>query len=600
MIEALFTINHLVNIRGLRIRVKVFGNEPLDLVRTDYGRRLVFCQHPIRSNTSRYSVGGQVRTSLVDKQGAEISARRTARALVAVAAAIVLQGGELEHAFASKRHGGASGFLPEGHVDQRTLPGTPVEKIADWGRWLFSAEFTREDGVGSNLSGDPAGTVRFARIPRMDLPGFAMHPFRTTGPNSQSCVACHSIPFTGGGGRLADMEIRDSLRTGDPFKYVHRNPVHLFGSGALQLLAEQITQELKALHENAARKAASTGQPVTVELTTSNGVNYGKLTVDPAGSLDTKAVVGIDPDLIVRPYTWKGGFVTFLRPLVSLGTELEMGMQPAEFFGDAFDFDGDGVTNEMSVGDITAMTVYIASLPRPVTELELSDHLGGKYTLSQAERSSIVRGKELFNRVGCAECHTPAMKVKSALFKEPSSLPEHRFPMLPTGQDPVSVGLDHNNPVVINLALNPQIGLTKNDAACRERGGWWNRDHGKNALCFLQYEYESDGSIVVSLYGDLKRHDMGPALAENIDEAGTGATVWKTRELWGVGNTGPWLHDGRATTLEEAIFWHGGEAQVSRDRYAGLSERDRQDIVRFLKNLVLFKPGQDKPGSARD
>ena len=102
---------------------------------------------------------------------------------------------------------------------------------------------------------------------------------------------------------------------------------------------------------------------------------------------------------------------------------------------------------------------------------------------------------------------------------------------------------------------------------------------------------DSDGSggAFVRLFGDLKRHDMGPGLAESIDEVGTGASVWRTRELWGVGSSGPWLHDGRANSLKEAILFHGGEAQESRDRFAALRRSEQNHVTKFLQNLVLFK-----------
>jgi CxxC motif-containing protein (DUF1111 family) len=96
------------------------------------------------------------------------------------------------------------------------------------------------------------------------------------------------------------------------------------------------------------------------------------------------------------------------------------------------------------------------------------------------------------------------------------------------------------------------------------------------------------GSAIVRLYGDLKRHEMGPRLAEQIDEVGTGASVWITENLWGVGTTAPYLHDGRATTLSEAILEHGGEAQASRDKFAALSASQKNDVVTFLNNLVDF------------
>ncbi|HVR73985.1 MAG TPA: di-heme oxidoredictase family protein, partial [Planctomycetota bacterium] len=77
--------------------------------------------------------------------------------------------------------------------------------------------------------------------------------------------------------------------------------------------------------------------------------------------------------------------------------------------------------------------------------------------------------------------------------------------------------------------------------------------------------------------------------------------VFLTPELWGVGNSGPWLHDGRAGTLEEAISLHGvasppppgdpgrSEAQDSRDLFEAFSAGDKVDLVTFLRSLILFE-----------
>ena len=92
---------------------------------------------------------------------------------------------------------------------------------------------------------------------------------------------------------------------------------------------------------------------------------------------------------------------------------------------------------------------------------------------------------------------------------------------------------------------------------------------------------------MVRRYSDFRRHEMGQELADPVDAYGIGASVWPTRGLAGVGSTGPWLHDGRATTLDEAILAHGGEAAASRDRYAALSDVGRAQVVSFLANLVI-------------
>jgi CxxC motif-containing protein (DUF1111 family) len=90
---------------------------------------------------------------------------------------------------------------------------------------------------------------------------------------------------------------------------------------------------------------------------------------------------------------------------------------------------------------------------------------------------------------------------------------------------------------------------------------------------------------------DLLLHDMGDGLADNRPEGGADGRDWRTAPLWGVGLTQTvsghtfFLHDGRARNVEEAILWHGGEAQASRDGYAALSEADRAALIRFVESL---------------
>jgi CxxC motif-containing protein (DUF1111 family) len=87
---------------------------------------------------------------------------------------------------------------------------------------------------------------------------------------------------------------------------------------------------------------------------------------------------------------------------------------------------------------------------------------------------------------------------------------------------------------------------------------------------------------------------MGGELAEPIDEVGSGAQTFMTAELWGVGSTPPYLHDGRATTLTEAIVAHAGEARSARDAFVAQSPTDQDNVIAFLNSLVLFKvPGTE-------
>ncbi|WP_298500751.1 di-heme oxidoredictase family protein [uncultured Maritimibacter sp.] len=92
-------------------------------------------------------------------------------------------------------------------------------------------------------------------------------------------------------------------------------------------------------------------------------------------------------------------------------------------------------------------------------------------------------------------------------------------------------------------------------------------------------------------YTDMLLHDMGEGLADHRPEGRATGTEWRTAPLWGIGLTklvsghDTYLHDGRARTLEEAILWHGGEAQGARDSYADMPAADRAALVTFLESL---------------
>jgi cysteine-rich repeat protein len=87
------------------------------------------------------------------------------------------------------------------------------------------------------------------------------------------------------------------------------------------------------------------------------------------------------------------------------------------------------------------------------------------------------------------------------------------------------------------------------------------------------------------IYSDLLLHDMGPALDDGVAEGGARGAEWRTPPLWGLRYSAPYLHDGRAATIEEAIGLHGGEAQGSRTLFLALPPADRTELLRFLESL---------------
>lgn len=101
---------------------------------------------------------------------------------------------------------------------------------------------------------------------------------------------------------------------------------------------------------------------------------------------------------------------------------------------------------------------------------------------------------------------------------------------------------------------------------------------------------EQSGQVIWP-YSDLLLHDMGDGLADHRPEAQASGTEWRTPPLWGIGRAqqidprARFLHDGRATTILEAILWHGGEAEPARTKVTKLPPSERSKLLAFLNSL---------------
>ena len=117
------------------------------------------------------------------------------------------------------------------------------------------------------------------------------------------------------------------------------------------------------------------------------------------------------------------------------------------------------------------------------------------------------------------------------------------------------------------------------------------------AACHVRRYETGDHSIdalagqTIYPYTDLLLHDMGEGLSDGRADGLATASEWKTPALWGLGLTrtvnrsAGFLHDGRARSIEEAILWHGGEAQGARDEFMALSAENRDLVLVFLKSM---------------
>ncbi len=426
---------------------------------------------------------------------------------------------------------------------EAALDADPAALIAR-GAALFSARFTDAEGAGR-----PMATQADIPTPRR-RPAAQAHQ-RLSGPDASACADCHHQPIIGGAGGFATNAFTaEGARNAefdilDPQFSSERGTTHLFGAGLIELLAREMTSDLRAQRAQAAAQARATGAPVTVALTT-KGVRFGALTALPDGTLDHRALEGIDPDLMVRPFGQKG-VVGTLRRFTVTALNAHHGMQAAERFGarwtGAEDFDADGVADELEAGDVSALVAFQASLPPPLAA-----------TPDDAQWAALAaRGAAAFETLGCAACHIPALPLDSLVFTDPS-------PMEGAG---TLRAADVAAPIALDLAALDWAARLPRDA---------------------------EGRALVPLYGDLKRHAMVDAQVsgfggELLSQGFVERDVFLTAELWGAGDTAPYGHRGDMTTLDAAIRAHGGAGRSARDAWIAADEAARASVIAFLKAL---------------
>jgi CxxC motif-containing protein (DUF1111 family) len=89
----------------------------------------------------------------------------------------------------------------------------------------------------------------------------------------------------------------------------------------------------------------------------------------------------------------------------------------------------------------------------------------------------------------------------------------------------------------------------------------------------------------VPLYSNLLLHNVMPTGFRGMAEPGAGVGYYRTPPLWGIGDTAPYMHDGRAEDLDAAILAHDGEAAGVRSNYEALTPAAQQALILFLEDL---------------
>jgi hypothetical protein len=413
------------------------------------------------------------------------------------------------------------------------------------GRQIFQRKFTRAQGQGPNV-GDGHGDINTVLAIGAGL--------------VDSCAGCHGRP-RGSAGFGGDVATRPDSR----------DAPHLFGLGLKEMLADEITADLRDIRQDAIKDSRRSGRSVTKRLF-SKGISYGWITADRDGSVDTRRVEGVDPDLRVRPFFLHGGTIS-IREFAVGAFQAEMGLQAVDpellvasrggkfitpsgmvldgrldrieappVASEREDADGDGVRNEIPVSLIDFMEFYLLNYFKAGT---------GEQTLATSH------GRYLLEKIGCTTCHIPDLQIER----------DRRVADLETVFDPARG--------IFNRLFATAIPLFK---AIDDRSGYPTLKRPLGAPF-----------LVKNIFTDFKRHDLGPTFHErNYD--GTMRTQFLTTALWGVGSTAPYGHDGRSINLKEVILRHGGEAQEARRAFARLSIPDQDTVIEFLNSLIIFPP----------
>lgn len=442
--------------------------------------------------------------------------------------------------------GAGRGDMATQHSSMFIIKRDPFRSIRR-GRQLFQRKFLRSQGAGP-IADD------------LVLGGNIELSLRIGAGLADSCASCHGRP-RGSAGFGGDVVTRPESR----------DAPHLFGLGLKEMLADEMTTDLRAIRASAAAAAQQSGQNVTRALK-AKGIDFGQISARPNGTFDVSQVEGVDTDLRVKPFFAHGGTMS-IREFVVGAFNDEMGLQavdpdlvaanagarietPSGMILDgskdpisrplannaSHDEDGDGISNELPASIVDHMEFYL-----------LNYFKAGTYAQSQ----STEKGLQQMRTIGCAECHVPDLKINR----------DRRVADVETVYDPARGNFNG-----LFATATPLFTFVPDSS-------------GHPALRRPNF-----GSFLVrNIFTDFKRHDLGPNFHErNYD--GSYQKMFLTTPLWGVGSTGPYGHDGRSINLRDVILRHGGEAQLARDRFAALNWNRQQEIIEFLNSLILFPP----------
>ena len=385
------------------------------------------------------------------------------------------------------------------------------------GRQLFQRKFTdcagqsgrrTNDGIGnpSFIGGDPSITAGFA----------------------DSCAACHGRP-RGSAGHGGDVVTRPDSR----------DAPHLFGLGLQEQLADEMTTALRAIRAEAINQAV-TNEARGDAAAVAKGVNFGSITANPDSTVNTSAVVGVDPDLRVRPF-FAQGLTISIREFAIGAFNAEMGL---EGFDNDLILAAGGADVADAVGHV-AERQHRQDRDRARRRLHRRRRSGrgGRRDPARASptswsstccttsrrgrrsrrpnSSAVTMGRATFTSIGCTTCHRPTFTIASdrRVADLETNFSDFNPAMPMTSGNPFNRMFAVATAFVTETADVPDLPTLK--------------------------RHSNHSFVVRNIFTDFKRHDLGLNFHERNYE-GTLSTLFITEPLWGVGTTAPYGHDGRS------------------------------------------------------
>lgn len=420
-----------------------------------------------------------------------------------------------------------SGACTAGLTFAETREPAADEILSDHGAYLFRHVYRVSEGLGNQ--GTRQGPAYRPNFNKVHLGPFG-------GPDSQSCVSCHNVGGVHGGGTFDDNIFQGGDGV-DERQALQRNPPAVRGLGAREAIGRELTAKLLARFGEMTESGELCVPNYEAELC------FGRIEVGPTGEKSFPSDFSfIDTDLVVKPFGWKGREAT-LRGFVQGGFRVHFGLQAEGPIKTHCD--------KLASGEAVDLDAYQSTWGQGDCPDPDDDGIAREITNRQLDAMSVYLQdieppppsdpgydgpRATFDELGCARCHTPRFRVADMTFTDPD-----------TG---------------VEMTLDPSGGEIAN---------------------------------VFEVWSDFRRHNLGKAHADRVSFPHSPSKIpavrFITSPLWDLARSAPYMHDGRAETVDDAILEHedvGSDANESVALYRDLAKKEpkrQRDLLSWLESL---------------